>query len=236
MAFSTLIRDLHEAQAKAFTDVASDSLVAIDRNEIGQILVDIGKCADLLADRYEAELYDLAIKEIQFSLLAVLGASYRQAFVGLRLALEHWFAGIQYSTNEFNFKKWRLGLRDASWSEFNDGNTGILSEEFANLFWPQSEQRISGYRNFASSVYRECSEYVHGNPKTHISLPKQLTYDQKSFLAWKEKLDTVRLLFVYTFVARFGSSLDVQQRESIAQVVLDSIGHLKEARDLFQGG
>lgn len=235
MTFSSLIKDLHEAQSAAFSEVASDPSIAMERNEIGQILVDIGRCADTLADRYEAELYELAIKEVQLSLLAALGASYRQAFVGLRLALEHWFAGIHYSTNEINFRKWELGKRDTSWSQLNDGEDGILSDEFANIFWSQTEQRISTYRSLATSVYRECSEYVHGNPKTHLYLPKQLKYDAKSFLSWKDKLDTIKLLFVYTFVVRFGGSLTNNDREKISQVVLATIGHLKEVRELFEG-
>jgi hypothetical protein len=235
MSFSILINDLRRAQSNAFAEVVSDAYIAQDRNEIAQILVDIDSCVDILVGRYEGELYELAIKEVQLSLLAALGASYRQAFVGLRLALEHWFAAIQYSTNEFNFRKWQLGKRDTSWAELNDKDIGVLSDEFAIIFWPQTEQRISIYRNFAASVYRECSEYVHGNPKTHLSLPKQLMYDRKSFLSWKEKLETVKLLFVYTFVLRFGSLLTVNDRESISQVVLDTIGHLNEARELFKG-
>lgn len=235
MSFSALIEDLHKAQSTAFKEVTLDTSIAQDCNEIVQTIIDMSKCADALTHRYEADLYELAIKEIQFSLLAALGASYRQAFMGLRLGLEHWFAGIHYSSNEFNFRKWQLGERDASWSELNNKDSGILSEQFAHVFWPNTEQRIATYRNVAGNVYRECSEYVHGNPKTHIDLPKQLQYNRNSFLSWKEKLDTIRMLFVYTFVIRFGSTLNPNDLESISQVILDAIGHLNEARNLLKG-
>ncbi len=235
MSFNALISALQGAQETAFSTVSADESIANERNEIGQILVDLGCCADVLSSRFECPLYDMALNEIQLSLLAALGASYRQAFMGLRLALEHWFTGILFSTNEFTFRKWQLHEWDVSWNELNNDDNGILSKEFAHVFWPSTEQRIHQYRNIAKSLYRECSEYVHGNPKTHLSLPKQLIYDQTTFLLWKNKLETIKLLFIYTFVLRYGPTLPSEKREKISGTILKSVGHLQETRDLFGG-
>ena len=235
MSFSTLIGELQKAQSQAFKDVATDASIENDRNEIAQILVDLSKCADFLVPRYEGQLYDLALREVQLSLLAALGASYRQAFMGLRLALEHWFTGIKFSTNELSFRAWQLDEEDVSWFELNNEDSGVLSERFAHYFWPESEQRRATYQNMAKMLYRECSEYVHGNLKTHTTLPKQLEYDKATFLSWKEKLDTLKLLFVYSFALRFSSTLRGNGQEPYAQVLLDSVGHLAEVRELFAG-
>lgn len=235
MSFNTLIGELQKAQSQAFEDVAADSSIENDRNDIAQILVDLGKCADFLVPRYEGQLYDLALRELQLSLLAALGASYRQAFMGLRLALEHWFTGIKFSTNELSFRAWQLEEEDVSWSDLNSEISGVLSERFAHIFWPQTEQRVATYQNLAKKLYRECSEYVHGNLRTHMFLPNQLEYDRATFLSWKEKLDTLKLLFVYSFVLRFATTLRATGQEPYAAVTLDSIGHLNEVRDLFAG-
>lgn len=235
MAFSTLIEELQKAQYQAFKNVSADSSIENDKNDIAQILVDLSKCTDFLMSRYEGQLYELALRELQLSQLAVFGASYRQAFMGLRLALEHWFSGIKFSTNELSFRAWQLDEEDVSWSTLNDEINGVLSDRFTHIFWPQTEHRVATYRNLAKKLYRECSEYVHGNLKTHISLPKQLEYDKSTFLSWKEKLETLKLLFVYSFIIRFASILHGKGQEPYTQVALDTIGHLNEVRELFEG-
>lgn len=233
MSFSNLINELHNAQSQAFHAIANDTSIENERNEISQILVDLSKCAEFVIERYEGQLYDLAMREIQHSMLAAFGASYRQAFMGLRLALEHWFTGINFSTNELQFKAWQLDESDVSWAELNNEETGILSERFVHYFWPETEQHRAAYQNLAKKLYRECSEYVHGNLKTHTTLPKQIEYDKVTFLSWKEKLDALKLLFIYSFVVRFSSSIRGHSEVPCAQVLLDNIGHLPEARELF---
>jgi hypothetical protein len=229
------MHELQKAQSEAFKHSCGDSSIEESRQQIAQIMLDLNKCADFLNNRYEKQLYEFALREIQLSLLSALNASYRQAFVSLRLALEHWFSGIAFSTNEICFRSWVLNEKDVSWSEINDPETGVLSERFVHIFWPASKNRAPKYRNIANSVYRECSEYVHGNLKTHLILPKQLQYDRALFISWKEKLDTMSLLFVYTLVVRFSAELQGKAEEPCAAVVLGSLGHLSEARELISG-
>src|SRR5215813_9292951 len=80
-----------------------------------------------LGTRPEVSVFQSALREYQFALLALSVGHYRAAFAALRLTLELSFAAVRWSTNERELREWRRGQRDGNWAELSDKENGILS-------------------------------------------------------------------------------------------------------------
>ena len=65
------------------------------------------------------------------------------------------------------------------------------------------------------NVYRECSEYVHGNPHVIQKLGEKLDYSEELSKQWNENADTIACCILYAFMMRYWNSLNEQQREPL---------------------
>lgn len=186
---------------------------------------DLGLWIGELGARPEVHVVQSALREYQFALLALSTGHYRAAFVALRLALELSFAAVQWSANERELREWRLGQRDSNWAALTDNENGILSKQFIRLFSEGLADEAARYRASAVAVYRECSEYVHGNAHTHRSIPAQLVFDNASFDAWQQKASVVRLTISFALAARYLCDLDLPARSRLESMLIDHLGH-----------
>lgn len=194
---------------------------------------DLGLWIAELDTRPEVHVVQSALREYQFALLALSAGHYRAAFVALRLALELSFAAVQWSANERELREWRLGQRDSNWAALIDHENGILSKQFIRLFADGLADEAATYRASAVAVYRECSEYVHGNAHTHRSIPEQLVFDDASFNAWQQKASVVRLTISFALAARYLADLDLPARSRLESMLLDHLGHSVGVRVLL---
>jgi len=180
---------------------------------------------EVLGNRPEKPVFQSALREYQFALLALSVGHYRAAFVALRLSLELGLAAIQWSANERELREWLKGRRDSNWAALVDNENGIFSKQFVNLFFEGLANEASGYRASAVAVYRECSEYVHGNAHTHETLPEQIVFNGPSFDAWQQKASVVRLIITFALAARYLIDLDQAARSRLEHILIDYLGH-----------
>ena len=227
---------LRDLQIEALDKALNDQEIAQELTEATQRIEDLTNFVKSISHRAEHEVFELAIRELNQSFLAALNSHYRQSFSGQRLSLELWFAGIQFSTNNLSFRKWKMDKQDIVWSSLINPSDGVLSVEVARAYWASAEKRVATYRNIADKIYRECSQFVHGNNETHHYLPQTFGYSRKVMQAWKTNLDTITLLFCYTFLVRFNQELTNLDYENLAQSIIDILGHLSEVRELLHKG
>jgi hypothetical protein len=185
------------------------------------------------SSRPEAPVLQAALREYQFSLLALSFGQYRAAFSALRLSLELCFAAVQWSANERELREWKRGQRDTNWGSLVDSDNGILSKQFVRLFCEGLADEAAPYRASAGAVYRECSEYVHGNADTHRALPQQVSFDASAFDAWQQKASVVRLTTSFALTARYLADLDAAARTRLEGMILDHLGHSAGVRALL---
>lgn len=178
-----------------------------------------------LDKRPELPALQAALREYQFALLALSAGYYRAAFSALRLTLELSFAAVHWSANERELREWLLGERDSNWAMLTDKDNGIFSKKFVRLFSEALMDEADQYRSAAVAVYRECSEYVHGNAHTHHSLPEQVAFHNASFEAWQKKASVVRLTVLFAFAARYLSDFDNSKCSRLESMLLDHLGH-----------
>ena len=227
---------LRNLQIEAFDQALSDQEVAQELTEATQQIKDLTSFVDCISKRAEHYVFKLALRELNQSFLAALNSHYRQSFSGQRLSLELWFAGIQFSTNELGFRKWKMNEKDIIWGSLINADDGILSLGMARIYWTSAENRVPAYRNIAEKIYRECSQFVHGNNETHDYLPQTFGYSKKVMQDWKNNLDTITLLLSFTFLLRFNEELTILDYEKLTQPITDILGHVSEARNLLNKG
>jgi hypothetical protein len=169
--------------------------------------------------------------EYQFALLAVVQGQYRQAFMALRLSLELLLGGVWFSANELELRFWLRGERDLVWGNMLRGDNGVLSPRFVRAFCGDLSDEAKHYQAMAEKVYRECSEYVHGN--VHASLDTTLVFQEEIFQEWHAKAGAVRLVSTFALWIRYSDLFDADSQAALEPILLDSLGHLEPVRARF---
>jgi hypothetical protein len=195
-------------------------------------IVDLELWISQLRGRRELPVLESALREYQFALLSLTAGHYRAAFASLRLTLELSFAAVHWSANERELREWLRGQRDSNWATLIDSENGVLSKQFVRLFYDGLANEAGQYRASAAAVYRECSEYVHGNAHTHIAIPTTLIFDVGRFEDWHQKASVARLTISFVLTARYLFDFDVAARNSIEATVIDHLGHSPAIRAL----
>ena len=227
-----MLTALHEKYRSVFSQTLAEAVDQPCRASAVQTISDLGACVSILSSRPEKEVFDLAIREYQYALIAACHGSYRQSFSALRLAFELWLAAISFSASEKELRSWRARKQDIVWNKLIDKDSGVLSKSFVSLFCISLEGNAQRFRVMSESFYRECSEYVHGNHHTHLHLPDELTYDQRTFRDWCAKAETMKLICLFCFAYRYSDLLPESGLALIGSPIGDTLGHIPEVRQM----
>lgn len=227
-----ILRALHVRYTQIFDQTLAEPTDHGHRATAVQNIADLGACIAAVAERPEKSVFDLSVREYQYALVAACHGSYRQAFAALRLSFELWLAAINFSGSERELRSWRAKKKDIVWAQLIDDETGVLSKTFVSLFATSLVDHAPSYRAIAERLYRECSEYVHGNHHTHLLLPEDLTYDQATFRDWCSKAQTLKLVCLFCFTFRYSEKIAGTKLVAIGSPIGDALGHIPEVRQL----
>lgn len=186
-----------------------------------------------ISDRPEKEVISAAVKEYQFALFALSVGQYRHAFVGLRLFFELMLVTVQFSAHEIDYRLWAKDAKDINWGALKDTQTGVFSANFINAFNPSFSGNAKQYLAIAETVYRECSEFVHGNANTHISLTSDIVFNKEIFLSWHQKAEAMRMVVIFVFSARYLNYINPSEIGNLEPIISDVIGHLPAVQAVF---
>ncbi|MEQ1948956.1 MAG: hypothetical protein ABL995_17325 [Bryobacteraceae bacterium] len=229
-------KDYYKKLYDACGQVLAGSLAA-DENGLHAVshsfIADLERWHAQLNKRPEIPLLNSAISEYQFGLLAVVQGQYRQAFMALRLSFELLLGTAYFSANELQLRQWLRGERDLVWSALIDDESGVLSKQFVRTFYEDLTGECPHYRAMGKEVYRECSEYVHGNFLTHVALGGKVEFQQPIFDAWHAKAKTIRLVSSFALCARYINLADAKTHAELETVLLDNLGHIPAVRSIL---
>lgn len=228
----TYYQRLHDKCGEVLSESFStdgDGSISRSHSYIADLEVWIG----VLASRPEVHVLAAAAREYQRSLLALLQGQYRYSFSALRLFLELSVTAVRFSAHEIELRLWERGEQDINWRSMMDENGGVLSKSFVRAFCEPLADEVKTYRAIAEKVYRECSEFVHGNAHTHNQVPEALAYDEAIFRGWNARAESMRLTVSFVLAARYLATLGQQDLRHLEQPVLDSLGHLPAIRAFF---
>lgn len=178
-------------------------------------------------------IYKNAAKMYQESMCNMLMGLYQPAFMGLRYFFERTLMGIYFSASEIELRTWMAGKRDTYWSELigeededksqdcknedRNVNKGLFSLKFTRAFFEEFETISKTFRRLSKNVYRECSEYVHGNPNVIQEMGAKIEYSEKISSHWTDCADTISRCILYAFMMRYWKSLSKEQQEMLIE-------------------
>lgn len=196
-------------------------------------LLDFDALKMAIAGRPEVAVLDSAVKEYQFALFALVSGQYRHAFGGLRLFFELMLATVQFSAHEIDYRMWAKDSKDINWGALKDAQSGVFATNFIRAFNPDFSDCGKQYLAIAEAVYRECSEFVHGNAGTHAVLPSDIAFQKDVFSSWHDKASTMRLTIIFAFSARYLNYVTKEALDRMEPIITDVIGDLVPVQEIF---
>lgn len=210
-----------------------DCLAAYNKSFL--LLQQLSVFIEAISARRESQVLSMALKEYQFGQFALCLGLYRQAFSALRLSFELALGAVDFSSQEMKLRVWLKGESDMNWNSLVSKESGVLSKNFVKAFCEDMADHANTYQSMAERVYRECSEFVHGNADTHRSLPEEIKFSPEVVLLWCAKADTILLVIAFAFSSRYLSDLNVEQLERMKPILLDTLGHIEGIRSRLGG-
>ena len=219
-SFRALSED--EPRIQAFTAAHNDA------EELDQLKM-------LLSGRPEEEIFKLALVEYQHALFSAAFGQYRQAHISLRLFLELSLCCVQFSAHEIDARRWLKGEKDSNWSAIISNETGVLSKSLVGVFFEPMKDSCGQYRAIAETLYRECSEYVHGNRQSYDGIDAEISFAETVFDSWIDRAEAARLVVKFAFLCRFLAYISADGKRAIEALALGNFGNLPAVQSIFEG-
>lgn len=226
-------RGLVKNSASVFEVLSADKAASEALIASHNYILDFDALRTAISERPEVVVLDSAAKEYQFALFALATGQYRHAFGGLRLSFELMLATLQFSAHEIDYRLWANDSKDINWNSLKDLQTGVFSTNFIRAFNPAFSEHGKQYSAIAEVVYRECSEFVHGNASTHAMLPSEIKFQNEAFSSWHQKASIMRLAFIFAYAARYVNYIDKKSTDLIEPILIEVLGNLQPIQALF---
>lgn len=221
--FREIYLNINIHQRKVIEDTVS--LVNLDyftKNHL--FLSDYERWIKHLSKEKEVIMYKTAMCEYANALFLLVSGFYRQAYITLRFSLEHTMFGLLLSVNELNFRRWSMNHYDMHWSEIIDTNNGVFCNDFFELFAPECAEYATELLGICKQLYREFSEFTHGNYRATQFLSINSQYDFNAFHDICTKIETMKYLITFMFFVRYQSNLSKYACNDLEQSIMDTIG------------
>jgi hypothetical protein len=220
-AFQTLSND--DGRVKEFTKAHNG---ASDLEALGK----------LMQGRPEDRMFRLAMLEYQHALYSVAFAQYRQANMSLRLFIELSLGSILFSAHEIDARLWLSGEKDNRWGVITADETGIFSKSFCKAFFEELGEYCEQYQAMAKALYRECSEYVHGNLLSYDGLDGSISINTGALDAWLERADTARLVVKFCLILRYLLHARSDLQNELEDVIMDDFSQISSISAIYREG
>ncbi|MBC8547722.1 hypothetical protein H8711_12420 [Clostridiaceae bacterium NSJ-31] len=163
---------------------------------------------------------------------------YKEAITTMRQFLEHMLFAILLSTNDYRYKLWQVGRYDMSWTQIVDDQNGIFGTQFIRVYAEDlDEVRSVELLTIAKNVYRECSEYVHGNFEKLSTLPDNLLFDESAVERYIEYFSSIQYLICMALFIRFRHIFNKPEATAaLESIISDNLGTLPEIQQLLSLG
>ena len=102
-----------------------------------------------------------------------------------------------------------------------DKDKGVFSHKFCRAFFSELKDEVNHFSAITLKVYRECSEYVHGNRVVIDKIPNNLEYSKELFYEWNTKADIIRRVILFTLCLRYLKHLKPEDIKKIESTIVD---------------
>lgn len=173
--------------------------------------------------------------ECTYSIFMCSQGFYGEAITNLRQFLEHMLFAIWLSTNDYAYRLWKAGQYDMSWARIMEDQDGIFSKKFIRMYAVDlNEDRSMELISISREVYRECSEFIHGNFEKISILSNGVAYNEKAFDCYIKIFSSIQYVICVALFIRFRHVLDNSEiLEKLEPVIADNLNMLSEVQLLF---
>lgn len=211
-----------------------DSPYAEDFRQCVLFVNDFSTWTECLSSIPQSILLKSSLNECAVANLFCSQGLYKHAMISLRLCLEHCLYAIQLSSNDFYFRRWKSGQEDMKWTSIIDSESGIFSKAFIRAYAPEFELRSAELNKIATNVYRECSEYIHGNYSKLNCLPGQNEFNQDMLSKYVSYFQSIVYLISVALVIRFKEFImENNMLTTLEQPIMHNINMLPEIYLLY---
>lgn len=187
-----------------------------------------------LEDHAITGLIESVAAQLESATLFATFGLYRQAFSALRLALELGLGASYFSVHRLDLKEWLAGKGDIKWSQLIDEDNGVLSPRFSNAFFPELTDETKEVSKRATLLYRELSEFVHGNHETWIDSGLAISFNMDANNRYQDKCQEAFEIILFTLTCRYLKDLDETKCDEV-DFIREELNHLGPVRTIFGG-
>ncbi|MCQ2049467.1 MAG: hypothetical protein MJZ22_00425 [Candidatus Saccharibacteria bacterium] len=173
--------------------------------------------------------------ECENSIILCSMGFYKEAITALRQFFEHTLFSIFLSTNDYKYRLWLLGQYDMSWATITDDNDGLFSKRFVKAYAHSADDDTNvQLLHLSKTVYRECSEFVHGN-FCKISMRSQnLKFSQECLEKFLSYFCNAQYVVCLTMFIRFNDIFkDNSVLTALEPILAEYLGTQQEILDLL---
>jgi hypothetical protein len=182
----------------------------------------------------EREILQTVSSQLETATFSACKGMYRQAFVSLRLALEMGLASAYFSVHKLELHEWLDGRGDIKWALLLCEDEGVMSTRFSKAFFSEFSQDMDSYRDKAKGIYRQLSEFVHGNNETWSNSEIELSFNEERLNTYFDSAKSVSEILLFVLSCRYLKSFSPTVLESL-EFVPEEMKHLGYLREYFGG-
>ncbi len=231
------VQEYYKTISEATQNVFEESLAYCDfLGKINDYSVSLQDWLHVLPLSQENHMIDHLIEQIELSCLFLMSGMYRQSFSSLRLALELLCGAIYFSAHKLEYIEWRNGAGDLNWRIVSDYDKGVFSKRFCDAFFPElSISYADEQHSITKLIYRELSEFVHGNYSTWSRENPALSINKD--LIEKYKCIFQKIVHISHFLLSMRYLKEIQKKDlhKIETHVMDELQYIPEMRLVFGG-
>lgn len=232
MNIKEYLENLNENSQQIFQKMMEDPRKLGKVHHISSFIFEFSEC---LFDADEKKMLKTVSSQLETATLTLSMGMYRQAFSSLRLAFELGLGTVYFSINKLDHNEWIAGKNDIKWSKLIDIENGILSIRFCKAFFSELSGDIQSYNARAKKVYREMSEYVHGNNETWEKSGLVLRHDEDLSNKYFNMFDEVSQILLYVLCCRYLKSFSAESLDIVSTFILEEMQDIATIRE-FVGG
>ncbi|MGR4841384.1 hypothetical protein ACIPSK_01865 [Rhizobium sp. LARHSG275] len=231
MDAKTHLDNLRQELNGVFDQTVREALDAGQSHYFSTCLFDF---AEQLEDEAERKIITTVCAQIQGATLTAAFGLYRQAFSSLRLALEMGLSAAYFSIHRLELNEWLDGREDIHWNRLIDDERGVLSTRFAKAFFPELSSEIKATKEDAITLYRNLSEFVHGNNETWEASGLSIKYRLDICRKYETQCKKIFEIILMTLCCRHLKSFKAESLEALA-FIPDEFTHIGAIREIFGG-
>lgn len=230
---SQMFLQAHEASARALSaTLAGDLMPKV--STCHHFIDDLALWAKALSGHAVAPLLQLAKLEYEFAVFAAVRADYRSAFTRLRLFVELVCLSAYGSTHRIHLAEWLSGDQDTAWGLMMHEKDGILSPRFCQCFAKELTPEVGHIRGLTRNLYRDCSQFVHGNVHSTADVPIHIEFDRDTLERWLSRCDSSMVSMTFVLALRFSVDLDRATLDKLREPILERVGNMSQMQELFE--